>query len=117
MTLVARHGARVFAVGKEVGRHLKLHRFPHPYDVILHYSSMAAKARHDGIRGREREFESFRTAVRHEDLVRTAAQVLNEAALPPDMQDGILQRIKKADLSDSRVKLLFNYKVAFAILP
>lgn len=113
IALVARQDARFFAVGKEVGRHLELHRFLHRYDVILHYSSLAAKARNDGIRGHEQEFESFRATLHHEDFVRTATLVLRESALPSEMQDAILQRIKKAGLSASRVKLLFNYKAAF----
>jgi hypothetical protein len=111
--LVATPGAKVFAVGGEVARHLKRHLFPRSVIQVIHYSGLAGRARAVGIVGHEDRFEEFRGSVSLERLLATAADVLMASAIPARFRDKTLARLAMCQLSESRQQLLFNYKLAF----
>jgi hypothetical protein len=48
-----------------------------------------------------------------EDVVATARDVLRAARLPDEFREGTLSRLARSQLTTSRLKLLFAYKVAF----
>lgn len=110
--LVASSDARVFAVGKEVARHLDRHAFPRHITPLIHYSRLAGPARAAGIAGHEEIFEQFRGSVSLELVLATAEEVLN-ASVPASLRDDTLARLARTQLTLSRQKLIFNYKRAF----
>jgi hypothetical protein len=112
VALVAAPNAGIFAVGKEVAKHLTARAFPRRFTAVIHYSRLAASARSAGIVGHESEFEEFRASVDLGSILATAEEILN-ASLPPKFRDETLTRLKRAELSDSRKQLAFNYKLAF----
>ena len=79
---------------------------------MIHYSPLAGSARSGGIVGHEEAFERFRDSVTHAQVLATAREVLNES-VPASIWDAILARLARRQLSESRLKLIFNYKVAF----
>lgn len=111
--LVATSDAHVFAVGKAVDKFLSRKDFPRPHDYLLHYSPQAARARNQGIAGREDRFDAFKETVSLQNVIGAAEQVLEESALPDRFQDEALTRLEKRTLTPSRQKLIFNYKLAF----
>jgi hypothetical protein len=110
--LVSTSEAGTFAVGHAVARHLARRAFPRPFTTVIHYSGQAAPARAAGIVGHEDSFEQFRGSVSLEVLLATAEEVLNES-VPARFRDETLARLARADLSESRQQLIFNYKLAF----
>ena len=112
VALVAAPNAGIFAVGKEVAKHLTKRAFPRPFTALIHYSGLAASARAAGIVGHESEFEEFRASLRLESILATADEVLN-ASVPQGFRDETLTRLGRTELSDSRKQLAFNYKLAF----
>jgi hypothetical protein len=110
--LVATSEARIFAVGQAVAKHLGRRAFPRPFTTVIHYSGLAGAARAAGIVGHEDSFEQFRGSVSLEALLATAEDVLNES-VPAWLRDKELARLARADLSESRQQLIFNYKLAF----
>lgn len=112
VALVAAPDAAVFAVGKEVAKHLTARPFSKPFTAVIHYSGLAGSARAAGIVGHESEFEEFRASVRLESILATAEGVLT-TSLPPKFRDETLTRLERTELSDSRKQLAFNYKLAF----
>jgi len=113
LDVVTTSGARIFAVGNDVAQHLGRCAFPWPVTKVIHYSGQAAVARSAGIAGREDSFEAFRDSVSMKDLLATAEDVLTAAAVPESIQDETLVQLRKSQLSESRRKLIFNYKIAF----
>ena len=63
--------------------------------------------------GREDSFWAFSETVSLEDVVATAEDVLRSASVPADLRDETLTRLGKSQLTTSRRKLIFNYKLAF----
>ena len=110
--LVAAPKAGIFAVGKDVAKHLSRRGFSRPFTSVIHYSGLAASARAAGIAAHQSEFEQFRTSVCLEDVLATAEEVLNES-VPPGFRTEALTRLQAAQLSESRKQLAFNYKLAF----
>lgn len=114
--LVGTPQAGIVAVGSAVARHLERRGFPRPFTRIIHYSGQAAWARNEGIRGREQEFETFKASVSHADLITTARDVLEESDVPDDLRDATLTRLERQQLTPSRKRLMFSYKLAFEAL-
>jgi hypothetical protein len=110
--LVSASDAGIFAVAQAVARHLERHAFPRSFTTVIHYSGQAAVARAAGIVGHEASFEQFRGSVSLERLLATAEEVLDES-VPARFRDETLARLVRADLSESRQQLIFNYKHAF----
>jgi len=111
--IVATPNARFVAVGKEVARYLERRRFAERVPRVIHYSPQAASARNAGIRGHEESFKRFSGSVSLDDLVTTARHVLGAARVPAEIRDETLSRLARSQLTNSRQKLIFNYKLAF----
>lgn len=115
LRLVARPGARVFAVGRAVDDYLSgRDDFPWPFTRVLHYSSMAGAARAEAIKGHAAAFEQFRGTVSLDDLLAAAVEVLHETGMPANVRKESLERLtKNGPLTDSQQQLIFSYKLAF----
>jgi hypothetical protein len=111
--LVASSNPGIIAVGKVVARYLEERCFPRSFSPVIHYSGRAARARNQGIIGREDEFHAFSESVALEDVVATAEEVLRVSRAPSDIYDETLSRLARSKLTSSRKKLIFNYKIAF----
>jgi hypothetical protein len=110
---VAPSDAAIVAVGSEVFRHLKRLRFQRRLTQIIHYSPLAGRARNAAIEGHEDSFEAFKGSVPIEDVVATAKQVLRDARVPDKVRAEALSRLEGKQITTSRQKLIFNYKLAF----
>jgi len=110
--LVEAPGAVIFTVGRAVARHLALRGFPRQFRTLLHYSGLAARARSAGVVGHEDAFEQFRATVTLDDVLAVAADVL-AATVPKRFRDETLARLASNRMTESRLKLMFNYKAAF----
>ena len=110
--LVARPGARAFAVGKPVEAYLRQRAFPLPRTYLLHYSGAGRAHRSAVIAGREDAFEQFRMSI-SSDLVLATADEVFSTSLPPALRDQALARVAGTRLSNSDIQLIFNYKLAF----
>lgn len=110
--LMAVPEAGIFAVGKDVAKHLAARAFPRPFTEVLHYSGQNTAAWGRGIVGHEASFEKFKTTVSIEAVIEAAEKVL-EASVPPPFRAQTLARLRASQLSESRKQLMFNYKLAF----
>jgi len=79
----------------------------------MHYSGQAAAARNAAVVGREDSFRAFLQLVALEDVIATAEDVVKEARVPKDIADETLSRLARSELTVSRKKLMFSYKVVF----
>ncbi|MEM6338083.1 MAG: hypothetical protein AAF752_16035 [Bacteroidota bacterium] len=113
LALVSIPGATLVAVGKAVSDILSEYIGSGSFIQVIHYSGQAAKARNDGIVGREASFEAFAAEVSSADIVGTATQVLQQSEVPARFQEEALSRIRKRELTLSRKKLIFNYRLVF----
>ena len=104
--------ARVFAVGQEVAQHLVRRAFPRPFTTVIHYSPLAGSARSAGIVGHEEAFDQFKGSVTLQQLLATADEVLS-ASVPAGIRTEVLAQLERRQLSESRMKLMFNYKLVF----
>jgi len=111
--LVAAPDAGIIAVGNAVEQHLQRRCFPRPFARILHYSGLAARGRQAGIVGHEDDFEAFCDTVSLEDVITTAEDVLRESGVPGCICDDAVAQLARSELTTSRKKLIFNYKMAF----
>lgn len=112
LRLVAKPEAGIFAVGSAVARHLRHQAFPWPFTPVIHYSGQAGRARAASIAGHEDDFETFRNSVSHELLLATAEKVLTQS-VPAALRDQTLTRLAGNELTISRQKLIYSYKLAF----
>jgi hypothetical protein len=113
LNLIATSSAGIVAVGTAVAQHLERHAFPKPFTTAIHYSGLAARARAAGIVGHEDRFEAFKRSVSLKHVLATAEDVLRASDVPTSFRDETLTRLAKSQLSESRQKLIFNYKRAF----
>lgn len=113
LRLITKANVSIFAVGNQVARFLERRDFPWGYRRIMHYSGVAAKARNEGVIGHEDRFEEFKDSVSMEDLLELAATVLRSSGIPHRFREETLARLRRSELSESRKKLLFNYRLAF----
>jgi hypothetical protein len=113
LDLVATSGAAIFTIGNAVAQHLEKRAFPRPYTKLIHYSGLAGRARAARIVGHEDSFEKFRKSVSLKHLLATAEDVLLASAVPASFRDETVSRLKKSQLSASRQKLIFSYRLAF----
>jgi hypothetical protein len=102
--------AQIFAVGKDVARHLRRRGF-RKFTPLLHYSGLAGQARAAAIRGHEAEFEVFRSTVSLTDILATAAKVLEP--VPASLRETTLRALARTELTTSKLALLFAYRLAF----
>jgi hypothetical protein len=112
LDLVAKPGALIVAIGKDVRAALLRHGLAPPSATVLHYSPLASRYRADAVVGRESEFERFSLSL--DDVVATVEETLREFAVPTALADAALARLRRARLKDSLRMLAFHYHTAFA---
>jgi hypothetical protein len=112
VNLVAKPGAGIFAVGNPVAQYLTGRQYPRPITRVIHYSGQAGRARAAAIAGHEDDFEKFRNSVPLKLLLATAEDVLNKS-VPAYLRDETLARLAASELSLSRERLIFYYKLVF----
>lgn len=112
LNLLARPGALIVAIGKDVRGALLRHGFAPPSVTVLHYSPLASRYRAAAVVGRESEFETFSLSL--DDVVATAEMTLREFAVPAAQADVALARLRRATFKDSLRMLGFHYQTAFA---
>jgi hypothetical protein len=106
----------VFAVGKTVEIFLKRLRFPRLVTPpLIHYSPQVDRRK--GLIGRENAFDEFKNAFTHEDVMKVACDVVAESGVPNEIGDRVLDRLQKRTLTLSRLRLMFNYRLAFESIP
>jgi len=109
--LVSLPDGRLFAVGKEIERHLARRGFPRHVTTVIHYSRLAGAARAASVVGHEHDYDQFRDSVSIEDVLATAREVL-EQSVPARIRDLTLARLERRQLTESQRKLIFSYKLA-----
>jgi hypothetical protein len=114
--LIAKPGAHIIAIGRDVCSFLERHGFEHDVTSILHYSPQANAARNVAVMGREADFRAFSEMLSLEDIVDVAGEILRENSVSVAMSEEIIARLRKAKLSESRKKLAFIYSTAFSKL-
>ena len=109
--LVAKPGAGIFTFGKKVEDYLVRRHFPRPITSVLHYSGVAASHRNACVKGHEESFRQFKAWVTPELMLAAAKRVLQP--LSADVRDYAVARLARTQLSESALKLIFCYKLAF----
>lgn len=114
--LVAKPGAHIIAIGKDVRAFLD-HRFPgRCITTIMHYSPQAGAARTAAVAGQEGKYRSFAETLSMQDIIEAASAVMRENSVPTALSEETLIRLRKGTLTESRKKLAFIYVTAFAAL-
>lgn len=114
LQVVAKPGARIISIGRKVERFLKKKNLPRHAGEIPHYSRTANKHWGKSIKGREGDYRKFCAEVEREDIERVAEEVLEEGGVGEALKEEKLKRLRKGSgLTESRKKLVFDYKVAF----
>jgi hypothetical protein len=111
--LIAAPGACVIAVGKAVAEHLRRREFPREVTPVIHYSPLAGRARSARLEGHEDGFRAFGSSISSKDVLATAHEVLEESGVPPEIYREALTRVARSQLSESRRKLVYCYKLDF----
>ena len=111
--LLAAPGARVIAVGNVVADHLRRREFPRDVTPVIHYSPLAGRARTDRLTRHEDGFREFESSISSEDVLATAQEVLEESGVPPEIYKEALTCVARSQLSESRRKLVYCYKLDF----
>jgi hypothetical protein len=111
--LIAAPDARVIAVGKAVAEHLRRREFPREVTPVIHYSPRAGRARTARLHGHEDRFREFESSISSEDLLATAQEVLDESGVTPEIYKEAFTRVARSQLSESRRKLVYCYKLDF----
>jgi len=111
--LVAKPNAMVIPVGKAVAQNLRALGFARALDPILHYSGQAGRARQAAGAGQEDAFRVFASSVTMDNLLASASITLRENGVLPSLIDSTLTRLGRARLTESRMRLIFAYKLAF----
>lgn len=113
MSLVASASVRVFAVGTHVANFLERQNFPLEYTQLIHYSGTAVSHWDRAILEHYDDFKLFQDTVTHDDFLENARDVIDRSGVPSVISERALGRLRKADLTLSRRKLMFNYKLVF----
>ena len=111
--LVAKPDAKVIPVGQAVAQDLRARGFARALYPILHYSGQAGRARRAAIAGQEDAFRAFASSVSLDSILAAASITLRENDVPPSLLDSTLARLRRARLTESRLRLLFVYKRRF----
>lgn len=113
MNLVASSNVRVFAVGVHVANFLERQNFPWEYTQLIHYSGNAVSHWDKAILEHYDDFKLFQNTVTHEVFLENARVVIESSGVPSVFSERALGRLRRADLTLSRRKLMFNYKLIF----
>ena len=113
MNLVASTSVRVFAAGTHVANFLERQNFPLEYTQLIHYSGTAVSHWDRAILEHYDDFKLFQDTVTHDEFLENARDVIDRSGVPSVISERALGRLRKADLTLSRRKLMFNYKLVF----
>jgi hypothetical protein len=115
INLVACSNVGIVTVGKVVSKYLERPDFPwsRSSTSIIHYSGQAGPARNKGIAEQEDSFVKFKESVSQGHVIATMEEVLRASCVPADICKDGLARLAQSQLTTSRKKLIFNYKVKF----
>jgi hypothetical protein len=113
MNLVASTSVRVFAVGTHVANFLERQNFPFEYTQLIHYSGTAVSHWDRAILEHYNDFKLLQDTVTHDDFLENARDVIDRSGVLSVISERALGRLRKADLTLSRRKLMFNYKLVF----
>jgi hypothetical protein len=111
--LIAAPDASVIAVGNAVAEHLRRHGFHRKVTSVIHYSPLASRARAARLEGHKDLFPEFASSISKQDILSTAREVLEESKVPPEIYREAFSIVEKSQLSESRRKLLYCYKLDF----
>ncbi len=111
--LVASPGARVIAVGRAVAEHLRRQGFQRKVTQVIHYSPLASSARIARLEGHEDRFREFANSISSQDILSTTREVLEESRVPPAIFSEAFSIVARSQLSESRRKLVYCYKLDF----
>ena len=106
-------GACVIAVGNAVADHLRRREFPRKVTPVIHYSSLAGRARTARLARHEDRFREFESSISSKDVLATAQEVLEESRVPTEIYKEALARVARSQLSEFRRKLVYCYKLDF----
>lgn len=114
LRLVAKPGARIISIGRKVEFFLKKKKLARHVGEIPHYALTANKHWGKSIKGREEAYRKFCAEVEREYIERVAEEVLTEGGVGAGLKEEKLKRLRRGSgLTESRKKLMFDYKVAF----
>jgi len=111
--LLAEPGARVIAVGNAAAKHLRRRGFPRKVSTVVHYSPLAGMARAARLSGHEAGFREFESSISMQDVLEIAREVLDESKVPQEIREESLARLARNELTESRRKLVYRYKLDF----
>jgi hypothetical protein len=111
--LVASANAIVFAVGSHVAQFLEKQNFHRPTTRLIHYSGTAVRHWDTVVREHKKNFKLFQSSVTQEDFLDTAKDVIESSRVPYVISERALGRLHRGNLTISRLKLMFNYKLIF----
>ena len=111
--LVASAHSIVFAVGSHVARFLEKQNFPRPATRLIHYSGTAVRHWDTVVQEHEEKFRLFQSTVTQEDFIDNAKDVIESSRVPYVISERALGRLRRGNLTLSRLKLMFNYKLSF----
>jgi hypothetical protein len=114
--LIAKPGARIIAIGRDVYGFLERNGFDRDVKCIMHYSALANAARNAAVIGREAEFLAFSGMLSIQDIVDVAAEIMQENSISVAMSADTIARLRRSTLSESRKKLAFIYSTVFETL-
>jgi len=113
MKLVASTNVKVFAVGTHVSNFLKSQNFPWKHKQIIHYSGNAVSHWDRAILEHYDSFRLFQNTVTLEDFLENAKNVIESSGVPVSIGGQALNRLRRGNLTPSRRKPMFNYKLIF----
>ena len=117
--LVGSPGVKVFAVGRAVKVFLDSKKECWPWSEpiqILHYTRTAASHRKIFAEENKDQFSHFLNELPEgvdQGIKAVASDLVKRAKVSSELRQDILDRLKKADLTESRRQLLFYYKTIF----
>ena len=114
LSLVAKPDARIISIGARVGSFLLGKGLPRHYRMIIHYSGQASRYRGREAKKDKKGFKKFCKQMSADDIFSHAKRIMEEANMASSLCDERMKRIRRGKgLTESRRKLMFDYKIAF----
>ena len=113
LRLVAKPGAPVISIGKEVERFLMAQEIEKHVGSIVHFSKNNGKAQKKAAEEQPVAYDEFRSTVTASDLENTVRDVLKCEPNAPDIKDTLSRLQIHSRFSEHKRKLMFAYKVKF----
>ena len=115
LRVVANPGMRIIPIGEKVDDFLRQKILDWPLEErILHYSKSASRHRGKASKCDPEGYRQFCSEVNRSRVEQAAKEVLAQAGMPESLLNHKLNRLRGSKgLTDSRKKLMFDYKVAF----